>query len=110
MTVEVLFTVDMDNWKQGAEHLTHGGIWLRQFTEDGKRKAHLCCLDKLTLAEFADLFELTKFERDVEMYGYGWYLRTFRVIVWGSKLEQILEWRRQTVQQDTEGSEGLQGS
>lgn len=110
MTVEVLFTVDTDNWKQGAEHLVQGGIWLRQFIDDGKRKAHLYCLDKLTLAEFADLFGLTKFERDVEMYGHGHYLKTFRVTVWGTKLEQILEWRREVIQQDTESAEGVQGS
>ena len=108
MKIEVLFTVGMNGWKIGAQHLAEGGIWFRQFTEGEKKKAQLCCLDKLLLADFADGFGLTKFERDVELYGYGYYLKTFRITVWGTKMEQILEWRRQNLQQDAEGSEGIQ--
>ena len=108
MTVEILFTTEIDGWKDGVEHLAGDGIWLRQFLDRGKKKAHLYCLNKLLLAEFADIFGLTKFERDVELYAYGHYLRTFRIAVWGKKLEQIFEWRN-IAQQNAEGSEGIQG-
>ena len=103
MIVEVLFTNGMQDWKNGAKHLADGGIWFRQLIEDGKHKAHIYCLDKLVLAEFGDQFELTKFDRDIELYGFGYYLTSFRIIVWGTKLEQILDWRK-AVQQDAEGS------
>ena len=98
--MKVLFTVESDNLKEGAKHLADGELWVRQLEIKGKPHAYIYGLDKVILSEFADLFGLTKFERGVELYMFGYHLTTFRISVWGKKLEHVLGWKKGKIQQD----------
>lgn len=90
--IQVLFTEDFD---AGCKHLIAGGIWIRQFIEDGQNKAVVCCLDKLLLNEFVDPFGLTNIKVDVELIGGGYYLSVAMIKFWGKKLDSVLAWKEQ---------------
>jgi hypothetical protein len=93
--VTVLFTEGESNLVGGCEHLTCGGIWIKQYEESGLRKATAYCLDKTVLNEFVDPFGLTNIKVDVEIEVEGYYLSVVMITFWGKKLGAILDWKQQ---------------
>lgn len=91
----MLFTEGDDNLVGGCEHLTAGGIWVKQFVDSGLKKATIYCLDKTVLNEFVDPFGLTNIKIDVEIEADGYYLSTVAITCWGKKLDAILGWKQQ---------------
>lgn len=105
--IEVMFTSGHREWRAGVKHVADGGIWIRRNYQDGKLTALVYCLDKVLLSEFASMFDLVKFDRDVELYGSGIYVNAYRIRVWGEKLNNILSWKNEStnLHSNTERSE-----
>ena len=89
MEDEILQTKDQEDWDLGCEQVISGGIWLRNYYDSGKLKATIYCRDKVKLSDFSDRFGLKNLKVDVSLYGKGYYLDVYTIVVWGKKLEEI---------------------